>query len=563
MKRQSCKATVRRNGQYESLEGRLLFSVSVWEDSKVQELLSLASEDVEPNDSELFESDDRVVIPGDIDRDGQIESDDIDLVFQGIGTDNPRMDLNSDGQVDSRDVDYLVRNILETQYGDANLDGLVDTQDLVWIYIRGKYEADGANAGWRDGDFNGDGRFTTADLVKVISQESGDRFESNDTIETATPLGPLDDDVSVNRLSLDDIDWYSFEITRPTTGDSHITAEFDHSRGDIDLKLYDSRGWIVGESSSVTDAEHISMSDLAIGRYYLKVYGYRDATNSDYSIRIEAGKSRLAEPGRNLWLNFDGDFVPASSIRKWAQDWAFSPSLFTPNGLGLAVDPLYDDWEHREEVIERIMELVAEDLAPYGISVHRSYGGVVEDMGETTIFIGRNYGIGHRASDVDYGNNNRTDIAVVNQEWWGTKEDSALALADVVLHEAGHTYGLFHVETKVDDVLFPESMGIRYSEDNQDLWVQDTGFLDVTFVEYLDHGRGRGYQNAHQTMLSNFGVPQELQAPPTTLFQVDGNTLYVESNSLVLTVMEGEPAARWIEIAGQLLVVGRALRKLF
>ena len=67
----------------------------------------------------------------------------------------------------------------------------------------------------------------------------------------------------------------------------------------------------------------------------------------------------------------------------------------------------------------------------------------------------------------------------MSDEWWGSVDSTALALADVVLHEAGHTYGLFHVDTVMDGVALPESMGLRYSEPDKALWVQDTSFMDL------------------------------------------------------------------------------------
>ncbi|MCA9172643.1 MAG: hypothetical protein KDB23_33490, partial [Planctomycetales bacterium] len=50
--------------------------------------------------------------------------------------------------------------------GDANLDGIFNSADIVQIFQAGKYEltTDGA-ASWSQGDWNGDGLFITSDLV--------------------------------------------------------------------------------------------------------------------------------------------------------------------------------------------------------------------------------------------------------------------------------------------------------------------------------------------------------------------------------------------------------------
>ena len=108
---------------------------------------------------------------GDFSGDGQVNAIDIDLLNQMIrsGRQDPAFDLTSDGQVTADDRDELVLRVLDTVYGDANLDGLFDSRDLVQIFQRGEYE-DGlvANSGWADGDWDGDGEFATADLVLAL-----------------------------------------------------------------------------------------------------------------------------------------------------------------------------------------------------------------------------------------------------------------------------------------------------------------------------------------------------------------------------------------------------------
>ena len=50
--------------------------------------------------------------------------------------------------------------------GDANLDGVFDSSDLVQMFQAGEYENDVAgDSVWADGDFNGDGEFDSSDLV--------------------------------------------------------------------------------------------------------------------------------------------------------------------------------------------------------------------------------------------------------------------------------------------------------------------------------------------------------------------------------------------------------------
>lgn len=69
-------------------------------------------------------------------------------------------DLDGNGLVQKADVDYLVETLLDTAYGDANLDRKVDVGDL------GILAANYGNSGktWGLGDFNGDGTVDVGDL---------------------------------------------------------------------------------------------------------------------------------------------------------------------------------------------------------------------------------------------------------------------------------------------------------------------------------------------------------------------------------------------------------------
>jgi len=77
---------------------------------------------------------------------------DIDALYDQFGSTAWYDDLASDGGgADQGDVDHLVRNILATEYGDANLDGLIDIDDLQ--IVRDHWQGP---AGWAGGDFTGD-----------------------------------------------------------------------------------------------------------------------------------------------------------------------------------------------------------------------------------------------------------------------------------------------------------------------------------------------------------------------------------------------------------------------
>ncbi len=107
-------------------------------------------------------------VAGDFNATGGVDAADIDLFFAQLRSANPdpRFDLTADGAVDVLDRDYLIRQVLQTSYGDANLDGVFDSNDLVLLFQAAEFEDTAVgNSTWADGDWDGDGDFTSNDLV--------------------------------------------------------------------------------------------------------------------------------------------------------------------------------------------------------------------------------------------------------------------------------------------------------------------------------------------------------------------------------------------------------------
>ncbi len=108
---------------------------------------------------------------GDFDQDGVVDVQDVDLLCAEILADglDHDFDLTDDGAVNRSDMNELIVNILQTSFGDTNLDGVFDSSDFVSVFAMGEYE-DGidGNSTWADGDWNCDGDFTTSDLVFAL-----------------------------------------------------------------------------------------------------------------------------------------------------------------------------------------------------------------------------------------------------------------------------------------------------------------------------------------------------------------------------------------------------------
>lgn len=113
---------------------------------------------------------DALVTP-DVNRDGQVDALDLNAICAAVLGDSfeSRLDLNADATIDPVDHRLLWREHLRARQGDANLDGRVNSSDLVQVFQLGRFEmVDDLLTGWEAGDWNCDGRFTSSDLVVMF-----------------------------------------------------------------------------------------------------------------------------------------------------------------------------------------------------------------------------------------------------------------------------------------------------------------------------------------------------------------------------------------------------------
>jgi hypothetical protein len=109
---------------------------------------------------------------GDFNGDGTLDATDMDLLTAEVvaGSNSAAFDLNGDALVNQADRTIWVEESMNTYFGDSNLDGEFNSGDLVSVLSMGKYEdAVEDNAGWADGDWDGDLDFTTTDFVVALS----------------------------------------------------------------------------------------------------------------------------------------------------------------------------------------------------------------------------------------------------------------------------------------------------------------------------------------------------------------------------------------------------------
>ncbi|MHC4563219.1 MAG: SdrD B-like domain-containing protein [Planctomycetota bacterium] len=137
-----------------------------------------------------FGSGELTPIPGDVNLDGVVDAADIDLMFAALdpsGEAPPGCDLDNDGDLDPDDITVLVEDLLGTTYGDANLDGRVDVQDMK--ILRRSFRS--VDAGWAAGDFTGDGQVDMDDFRLLLANVARPPGHARGHAESPSLLGPF------------------------------------------------------------------------------------------------------------------------------------------------------------------------------------------------------------------------------------------------------------------------------------------------------------------------------------------------------------------------------------
>lgn len=114
-------------------------------------------------------------VPGDFDGNGSLGEADITALSAEVQKPVPSQayDLNGDKKVDQTDRTVWVHDLKKTYFGDANFNGLFNSDDFVQVFQRGEYEdAIAGNSTWSEGDWDGNANFDSADFVKAF-QDGG------------------------------------------------------------------------------------------------------------------------------------------------------------------------------------------------------------------------------------------------------------------------------------------------------------------------------------------------------------------------------------------------------
>ena len=136
------------------------------------------------------------------------------------------------------------------------------------------------------GTANGNLSSGASQNFSLVLSANGDALEDNDTIETATVLGSIPQ-ITLNDLSIhDESDVDFLKVTANETGKLIVNAFFDHSDGDLSLRIVDASGATIAESTSNTDDEQVIIPVVGQEMYFVLVVGEEGAVNN-YALEIE------------------------------------------------------------------------------------------------------------------------------------------------------------------------------------------------------------------------------------------------------------------------------------
>lgn len=202
-----------------------------------------------------------------------------------------------------------------------------------------------------------------------------------------------------------------------------------------------------------------------------------------------------------LFVNFDGAVLQ----RDCGEDAHFNCSTLFDRFDGY-VGPFIGTDAQRLTIIDGVKQ----DLAPYDVRVVTSRPP--EDLDYTMILYGElgPQSFAGLAPYIDCGDRFLNDIAFAQ----GTT--NPITGATVIVHEAGHTWGLEHVSSLFDN-MFPvaDSLSATFTDECQPL-VADTELTLASGTCVLAHGEhcDLGFQRSHQELLARFGPAVPDLTPP-------------------------------------------------
>ncbi|MHC4985868.1 MAG: hypothetical protein ACYTFO_06905 [Planctomycetota bacterium] len=149
---------------------------------------------------------------GDFDNDGDVDTDDIDLLCDNLG--DAAFDLDGDGDADEDDMIFLIEELVEltdgsgrtgTQVGDFNLDGLINATDLA--IMNPNFGLSGML--YQNGNANCDDLINATDLAILAAPVETQKGVVTQSLSRRLPVGRpfLCADVNTHRCFTESFHW--------------------------------------------------------------------------------------------------------------------------------------------------------------------------------------------------------------------------------------------------------------------------------------------------------------------------------------------------------------------
>ncbi len=182
------------------------------------------------------------VLVADFNSDGLTDAQDIDMLHAAISasSQNLMFDLTGDLTVDKSDSVFMVNDVLETRFADANLDGVVDSLDLTRWVINSFH----TGTGWASGDFNGDGVTDVSDY-NIWNNHRDDGFGGGDVLPANS--GDVNADGNVDALDIDAV--HSAIRAQSTEPGFDLNGDGNVSKADSEMLVYDLIGTKYGDTN--------------------------------------------------------------------------------------------------------------------------------------------------------------------------------------------------------------------------------------------------------------------------------------------------------------------------
>ncbi len=210
---------------------------------------------------------------GDFNSNGSLDHNDIERICGAIRANatDPSYDLNQDRSINLADLFHLIEVEFSTSIGDANLDLIFDSSDLVSVFQAGTYEDKTPNGStWKTGDWNCDGNFNSSDLVTAFQRGRYADAERAAHIMAAQPstaaaVQPLPEKLQDHRKQRQPIPgplpWFARPLVNLPMAEHHLVFAENHDWQGKTLAQVDELESILNEITSTE--EHAKQSQLS------------------------------------------------------------------------------------------------------------------------------------------------------------------------------------------------------------------------------------------------------------------------------------------------------------